>query len=138
LLITGAALATIVLAGCGSQSLSSTDTTAAPAAVGPDLSAVTFEDETGQPSVQVDALDNVFKAEHVEVSAGTAVTFRNDGRNSHNVIPVDGAEFTAIEAEQFEPGIEATITFAEPGDYPYYCSLHGTKTKGMVGAIRVR
>lgn len=124
------------LAGCSSGTLTSAGTTAPPAD-GPDLSAVTFTDETGQASVQVDALDNVYKPEFLEISAGTEVTFRNDGRNDHNVIPTAG-NFTAIQADQFEPGTEQTITFDTPGDYPYYCSLHGTKTKGMIGAIRVR
>jgi len=136
LLIWGLLVTGTVLSGCGSQSLSSTDTTAA-AAAGPDLSTATFEDGTGKAAVEVDAVDNAFKPEYLEISPGTAVTFRNDGRNDHNVIPVDAAAFGAIEVEQFLPGTEATVTFAEPGDYPYYCSLHGTKTKGMTGAIRV-
>jgi plastocyanin len=126
---------TTLLAGCGSQSLSSSTETTALA--GPDLAGVTFEDQTGRTAVQVDAVDNTFKAEYLEVSAGTAVTFRNDGRNDHNVIPTTTDGFAAIQADQFEPGTEQTVTFAEPGDYPYYCSLHGTKTKGMIGAIRV-
>jgi plastocyanin len=25
----------------------------------------------------------------------------------------------------------------EPGDYAYYCSLHGTPTAGMIGGLRV-
>ena len=35
------------------------------------------------------------------------------------------------------PDAVATLTLDEPGDYAYYCTLHGTTTKGMVGAIRV-
>ena len=124
-----------VLGACGSQSLSSTEGTTIPE--GPDLSGVVFEDQTGSTDVQVDAVDNAFVPEYVQVKAGTTVTFRNDGRNDHNVIPTVTGGFAAIQADQFEPGTEQTITFATPGDYPYYCSLHGTKTKGMVGAIRV-
>jgi plastocyanin len=127
-------LGAAVLAGCGSQSLSSSDTTVPE---GPDLSGVAFEDQSGETAVQVDAVDNAFKPEYVQVSAGTTVTFRNDGHNEHNVIPTITGGFEAIEADRFEPGTEQTITFAKPGDYPYYCSLHGTKTKGMIGAIRV-
>lgn len=134
-LLTIAAVSAAALAGCSSQSLTSSNDTAKPA--GPDLSAVTFEDETGSKEVQIDAVDNTFKAEYVEVDAGTAVTFRNDGRNDHNVIPVTPDQFTAIQADAFTPGTEQTVTFSTPGDYPYYCSLHGTTTKGMVGAIRV-
>ena len=74
---------------------------------------------------------------YIEVSAGTTVDFTNRGRNQHNVIPtVDGA-FAEIPAEDFQPKDEGSITFTVPGDYAYYCSLHGTPTKGMIGAIRV-
>jgi plastocyanin len=135
LLAFSVAAATALLAGCSSQTLSATDGTVAPE--GPDLSSVTFEDQTGAATVEVDAVDNTFKAEYIEVSAGTKVTFRNDGRNDHNVIPTETGGFGAIQADAFEPGTEQTVTFATPGDYPYYCSLHGTKTKGMIGAIRV-
>jgi plastocyanin len=48
----------------------------------------------------------------------------------------DGA-FEPIEIADLQPGDASSITFDEPGEYPYYCSLHGTTTKGMVGAIRV-
>lgn len=137
LLVSSLLIATTLLAGCSSQSLTSTDSTAAPAA-GPDLSSVTFDDQTASSTVQVDAVDNAFKPQYVEVAAGTTVTFRNDGHNEHNVLPVDTGGFGAIEASQFQPGTEQTVTFAKAGDYPYYCSLHGTKTKGMVGAIRVK
>lgn len=108
-----------------------------PTSGGVDLSGATFEDLTGEASPKVDAVDNVFKAQYIEVKAGAAVTFRNDGRNSHNVIPVDETQFGAIPTDEFEPGAEDTITFAKPGDYAYYCSLHGTTTRGMTGAVRV-
>jgi plastocyanin len=29
------------------------------------------------------------------------------------------------------------VQFDDAGDYPYYCSLHGTPTAGMDGRIRV-
>ena len=35
------------------------------------------------------------------------------------------------------PALLGGDTLTEPGDYAYYCSLHGTATKGMTGAIRV-
>lgn len=104
---------------------------------GVDLSKAEFEDLTAEAKPEVDAVDNVFKAKYIEVKVGTAVTFRNDGRNTHNVLPVEGVEFGAIQAADFEPGAEATITFDEAGDHPYYCSFHGTTTKGMTGAVRV-
>jgi plastocyanin len=84
----------------------------------------------------VDAIDNTFRPETVEVPAGTEVHWTNRGRNEHNVLPVDGDEW-GVEAEAFAPEDEYTHRFTEPGTYAYYCSLHGTTTQGMVGEIVV-
>lgn len=93
--------------------------------------------ETGESDVTVDAVDNNFKPKYIEISKGTAVKFVNEGRNIHNVMPVADGAFTPIEADVFDPGDDGTVTFDEVGDFPYYCTLHGTKTKGMIGGIRV-
>ena len=128
----------VLLGGCGSDEGSTgseTPTTKPAKAV--DLSKADFVDLSGEASAEVDAVDNVFKPAYITVKAGTTITFRNDGRNSHNVYPaVDGA-FAPVVTDDFEPGTEATLTFDEAGDYPYYCTLHATTTKGMVGAVRV-
>ncbi len=40
--------------------------------------------------------------------------------------------------DKFDPGDKATFTFAKPGTYAYYCSLHATATAGsMRGVITV-
>jgi plastocyanin len=121
-------VAVLALAGCGDGS---------GGADGVDLSSTRFTDMTAQDEVVVNAVDNSFKPRYIEVKAGTTVTFRNDGRNPHNVLAVEKGAFEDIETEDFKPKVEATITFGEPGDFPYYCSLHGSKTKGMTGAVRV-
>jgi len=118
---------TVGLSGCGDSSDDS----------GVDLSGVEFQDLTGEDAVVVEGVDNSFRPAYIEVKAGTEVTFRNGGRANHNVLPAKTGDFKGIETTAFTPGDEATITFDEPGDRPYYCSLHGTKTKGMIGAIRV-
>ncbi|MGI9579084.1 MAG: cupredoxin domain-containing protein [Microthrixaceae bacterium] len=94
-------------------------------------------DETGSDDVVVIARDNVFVDEYIEVKAGTTVTFENTGETVHNVLPVEEGAFTPIEADEFDPDDVGTVTFDEVGDVPYYCSLHGTKTKGMIGGVRV-
>lgn len=94
-------------------------------------------DETGSATVAVKAIDNNFKPKYIEVSKGTTVDFTNDGRNVHNVLPVEDGAFTPIQADAFDAGDEGTVTFDEVGDFPYYCSLHGTATKGMIGGVRV-
>jgi plastocyanin len=131
----------LVVAACGSggsatptNDASATSTTMA---TGVDLSKATFVDDTGQKKVEVDAVDNNFSDQYVKIKAGTTVEFKNTGHNEHNVIPVVKGSFKKAETSQFEPGTSYTVVFAKPGDYPYYCTLHGTPMKGMTGAIRV-
>jgi plastocyanin len=133
-----------LLAGCGDDDgtagpspAEATTTTAAAAGEVPDLSAEEFDDETGATEVDVTARDNTFTPQYIEVDPGTTVTFTNRGRVEHNVLPVIDDAFEPIEIDDLQPGDVSSITFDEPGEYPYYCSLHGTTTKGMVGAIRV-
>lgn len=137
-----ALLLVTTLAACGSgekvASPTATTEAAAPApADGPDLSDAEFEDRSADAEVRLDVRDNSFNPKYIEVKAGTPITFANRGRTEHNVLPVVEEAFAPIDATDLEPGAEQTLTFDEPGDYAYYCSLHGTKTKGMVGAIRV-
>ena len=128
----------LVACGSGEPVASTTSATAAPKKDEVlDVSGETFEDLTGSDAATIEGRDNTFVAQFVEVKAGTTITFTNKGRNQHNVVSaVDGA-FGGIDTDDFEPGESGEITFAKPGDYVYYCSLHGTKRKGMVGAVRV-
>jgi len=133
--VAAAVAAVVLLAGCGGDSddkgSGATTTTAAP------LAGKDFVDLSAEAAPEVDAVDNNFKPEYVEVKKGTTVTFKNDGRNTHNVIPTEDGAFPAVPSDAFEPGLTATVTFDEAGDYPYYCSLHGTPTRGMIGGVRV-
>lgn len=128
---------TAVLLAIGSSVVPACGSDDAPATTGVDLSGKPFEDRTGSAVVEIDAVDNAFRPAYVEISPGTTVTFTNRGRTQHNVLPVAEGAFDPIEVDELEPGTSRSLTFDEPGDYPYYCSLHGTTTKGMVGAIRV-
>jgi plastocyanin len=92
-------------------------------------------DPNGQ-SVRVQSLDNTFRPDAVEVTAGTEVVFTNDGRNDHDVIASDGADW-GVAAEMFAPGDEYRHVFTLPGEYPFYCSIHGTAEFGMIGTIVV-
>lgn len=142
-----ALLATVLLVGlatsCGSDPEIVGAGKAAPLSVpageeaGPDLSTASFADHTGQDEVEVKAVDNNFREEFIEVEVGTTVTFDNRGRTAHDVLPVVDGAFPTIEPEALQPADTASITLDQPGDYAYYCSLHGTPLKGMTGAIRV-
>lgn len=138
--------AVVLFVGCGREDKADdNDSSDAPTTTaGSDLDTAIAEmnkgeivDNTGEASVMVNARDNYFDPKYVEVSKGTAITFINDGRNVHNVLPVAEGAFTQIEADAFDPGKEGQITFDEVGEYPYYCSLHGSRTKGMIGGIKV-
>lgn len=103
----------------------------------PEVAESEFVDATGEDTVTIQARDNTFTPQYVTVSPGTTVRFDNRGRNVHNAIPLAEGAFDEVTTDEFEPGDEVDVTFDEPGLYPYYCSLHGTQTRGMVGRIRV-
>lgn len=96
-----------------------------------------YQDMTGKAEVVIEARDNSFGPQYVTVSPGTKVTFSNRGRNPHNVIPVQEGAFKEVPTDQLQPGKSAVVSFPDAGDYPYYCSLHATPSRGMTGRIRV-
>ena len=82
-------------------------------------------------------LDNNFRPEELEVVAGTTVRWDNGGRNDHNIIPVDDTQDWGVDIADFEPGEVYEHVFTTPGEYAYYCTLHGTATAGMIGTVVV-
>jgi plastocyanin len=94
-------------------------------------------DFTGQAEVTVQVQDNKFEQRVILIDPGTMVTWINEGIQPHNVQPaVDGA-FDAIPTGDLDPGVSGARTFADAGDYPYFCSLHGTARNGQTGRIIV-
>lgn len=85
------------------------------------------------------ALDNNFLPEALTVEAGTEVVWTNNGRNDHDVTPVDGLNAAAwgVKSEVFVPKATYSHVFDQPGTYPYFCTIHGTAKAGMVGTIVV-
>ena len=86
--------------------------------------------------VPVFALDNSFRPEVIEISVGDEVLWENRGLNEHNALSVVGDDW-GVEVEQFQPGDIYAHVFTEPGEYTYYCSIHGNETVGMVGTVIV-
>jgi plastocyanin len=84
----------------------------------------------------VNALDNSFMPENIQVTAGTEVVWTNKGRNEHNALHVDGDDW-GVEVDDFQPGDVYSHTFDEPGVYRYYCSIHGSTDAGMIGTVVV-
>ena len=88
--------------------------------------------------VPVLAIDNTFRPEVIEVEVGDEVLWENRGLNEHNVLYVeDSASPFGVDAAQFQPGDVYTHVFTEPGEFHYYCSIHGNETVGMVGTVVV-
>src|SRR3546814_13607706 len=81
--------------------------------------------------VGVSAIDNTFRPEEIEIEAGTEVVWTNDGRNDHNVLPIEGDEW-GVEVDDFATDGVYRHRFTETGPYSYSCALHGTTATGMV------
>lgn len=86
--------------------------------------------------VPVIALDNIFRPDRVVVAVGDEVLWENRGQNDHNVLYIDGDDW-GVEVEGFGPGATYAHVFTVPGEYDYYCSIHGTSTFGMIGTVVV-
>ncbi len=88
----------------------------------------------------VEVTDNAFTDRVIVVSSGTEVVWVNTGRNIHNVRPAAREPgpgwFTEITGEALEGG-PGSITFDDAGDFPYYCSFHGTARRGQRGQVIV-
>ena len=83
-------------------------------------------EQTGAGTVvEVAAVDNVFKPE------------TNEGRNNHDIVPVAANGNWGVALEEFGADAVYSHTFTEPGAYDYYCTVHGTKTRGMIGKVVV-
>lgn len=103
-------------------------------------SACTGDDKPGAAGggsvVTVEAKDNRFDPATIEIDVGTTVRWVNVGRNSHNVLDIESEEF-GVATSKFGPGKVYTHRFDTPGTFAYWCSLHGSRTRGMVGRIVV-
>lgn len=109
-------------------------------------------------AVKVIAIDNIFRPETVEVRVGDDVVWENRGMNEHNILSIEGPApgspvgesepigwfrddedrlTWGVTTADFQPGDQFTYRFSEPGEYRYYCAIHGTATVGMVGVVVV-
>ncbi|HZQ37057.1 MAG TPA: HAD-IC family P-type ATPase, partial [Dehalococcoidia bacterium] len=76
-----------------------------------------------------------FRPGTLHVTAGTTVTFVNDDEHAHTVTSgTRGDPDGRFDSGLLQPGQRFKVTFAQPGNYPYVCTLH----VGMEGTIIVR
>lgn len=81
-------------------------------------------------SVDVSIRDFAFSPGNLEVPVGATVTWRNSDSAPHDATARDGDWRT----ERLSKGGSDSLTFDEPGDYDYYCSIHPS----MEARLRVR
>jgi plastocyanin len=105
LLVPVAALAALAAAGCGGAGVS-----------GP-------AEKTTEVTM---AKSYRFDPERIEIEAGQTVTWTNEDNFTHTV-QVDGEEDHKV-----DKGRSVSITFDEPGTYPYVCTLHRADMEGEV------
>ncbi len=69
------------------------------------------------------------------VSAGTTITFRNDGKIEHTVADVDTAgeiRSAVIKPRPLATGQTQTVTIDARGTYDYICTFHPTLMRGTI------
>ena len=83
------------------------------------------------PDGDVAVRNNFFEPDALEVEPGATVVWAWEGGVTHNVTFDDG------EASGNQASGTYERTFAAAGTYPYHCTIHGTATTGMRGAVTV-
>lgn len=139
--LAGAAVAACAADGDDSmRSIAESGSSLAPVPVSDDTTPMdTTEYPANGETADVLSIDNNFMPQTLQVTAGTTVHWRNNGRNDHNVIPADDptASTWGVLEDMFAPKDEYSFTFTRAGTFVYYCSIHGTATAGMFGAVVV-
>lgn len=116
----GLALAALAMvAGCGGASAQSQVS-------GEDVTVLMFDDR--------------FQYHEIHIPVGGSVDWVGAGRNPHNAVASDGSWSTETvfgSLEQLE-GDSAVLTYDRPGEYVFFCTLHGNAAgKGMAGVLVV-
>ncbi len=84
--------------------------------------------------VTIEIYDFGFSPEHVEITAGTAVTWVNTGAVEHTTVSFRGPR-KVWDSDIMHPGDRFTFTFEQPGTYDYLCGLH-PDMKGQIKVVR--
>jgi len=119
--------------GCGGEDAATTaESSTTIKASSPDGPAV------GAPGTAVTTDGTSYTPARLVAKVGEAITFTNSG-GSHSVTPDDPAGWTdggATVDDWGKPDATYSTTFAEPGEYAYHCSVHGSAGgSGMSGVV---
>jgi plastocyanin len=81
------------------------------------------------PAAAAVSIDNfTFKDPVVTVKPGTTVTWTNGDDIPHTVVAKDGS----FKSKVLDTGDRFSFTFAKPGQFGYYCSIHPHMTGTIV------
>ena len=80
------------------------------------------------PQAAVRIENFTFRDPSVTVKAGTTVTWTNADDIPHTVVAKDGA----FKSKVLDSGDRFSFTFAKPGQFGYFCSLHPHMTGTIV------
>jgi plastocyanin len=84
---------------------------------------------TPAPAAAAVQIDNfTFKAPVVTVKPGTTVTWTNRDDIPHTVVSKNGV----FKSKVLDTGDSFSFTFAKPGQFGYYCSIHPHMTGTIV------
>ena len=87
---------------------------------------------------QVALSNNQFDPDEVTIDAGGSVAFVwTAAAAQHNIVPVAPATIPSSATVRNGP-FTYEETFNTPGNYDYFCSVHGTATTGMRGRVVVQ
>lgn len=89
--------------------------------------AVSIRGTAAQDGAAVSIVDFAFDPATIEIPAGATVTWTNLGRGPHTVS--DTGDFNS---GLLAPGATFSLTFNEPGAYPYFCKIHPDRMMGTV------
>jgi plastocyanin len=90
--------------------------------------AVATATRAAPPTAAVRIENFTFKDPSLTVKAGTTVTWTNGDDIPHTVVSKDGL----FKSKVLDSGDHFSFTFAKPGQYGYYCSIHPHMTGTIV------
>jgi plastocyanin len=91
--------------------------------------------------LEVTVTDNEYTPKEIEIRAGQTISFENLGANPHDIVLADPESLPdfGTDVDAFGKGSVYETAIDKPGQYAFYCSIHGTKKgSGMAGIIIVR
>ena len=93
-------------------------------------------DPPGPTTNLVTIRDNFYEPANIVVSIGRPVFWRNEGTVIHTITsgtPTSNPG-SVFDSGNIAPGGGFQVIFSTPGNFPYFCKLHGVSMTGTVSA----